>query len=81
LFGVTAQAGSAVSAGHVQVVLGTSAALPSFSSLSSGSSAASSASPSPSSSASASASASDNGAAGGTISVSNNARYGIPCIY
>jgi LCP family protein required for cell wall assembly len=83
LFGVTAQAGSAVSAGHVQVVLGTSAALPSFGALSPGSSASNSPSPSPSSSSSASASASaaDNGAAGGTISVSDNARYGIPCTY
>ena len=37
LFGVTAQAGSSVSAGHVEVILGTSATLPSFSSLSPGS--------------------------------------------
>ena len=40
LFGVTAQASSSVSAGHVKVILGTSATLPSFSSLSPGSSAA-----------------------------------------
>jgi len=79
LFGVTAQAGSSVSAGHVEVVLGTSATLPSFSSMSPGSSAsspASSSSPSPSS-----ISASSNGAAGGVVSVSANARYGIPCVY
>lgn len=79
LFGVTAQAGGSVSAGHVEVVLGTSATLPSFSSMSPGSSAsgpASSSSPNPSSTY-----ASSNGAAGGVVSVSANARYGIPCVY
>ncbi len=79
LFGVTAQAGSSVSAGHVKVVLGTSATLPSFSSLSPGSAVSSPASSSsPSSS---STSAANNGAAGGVVSVSSNARYGIPCVY
>jgi LCP family protein required for cell wall assembly len=79
LFGVAAQASSSVSAGHVKVVLGTSATLPSFSSLSPGSSAsspASSSSPSPSST-----SASNNGDSGGAVSVSSNAPYGIPCVY
>ena len=79
LFGVTAQASSSVTAGHVEVVLGTSATLPSFGSLSPGSSASSPASSSsPSSS---STSVSGNGAAGGVVSVSNNAPYGIPCVY
>jgi LCP family protein required for cell wall assembly len=109
LFGVTAQASSSVSAGHVKVVLGTSATLPSFGSLSPGSSAsspASSSSPSPSStsvsdsgvsdsgvsgsgasgsgasgSGASGSGAADNGAAGSIVSVSNNARYGIPCAY
>ena len=82
LFGVTAQASSSVTAGHVKVVLGASATLPSFSSLSSGSAAdspTSSSSPSPSSSPS--TSAANNGAAGGVVSVGSNARYGIPCVY
>jgi len=78
LFGVTAQAGSSVSAGHVKVVLGTSATLPSFSSLSPGSAASPASSSSPSTSAT---SAANNGAAGGVVSVSSNARYGIPCVY
>ncbi len=79
LFGVTAQAGSSVSAGHVEVILGTSATLPSFSSLSPGSSAsgpASSSSPSASGT-----SAANNGASGGVVSVGSNASYGIPCVY
>ncbi len=79
LFGVTAQAGSSVSAGHVEVILGTCATLPSFSSMSPGSSASG---PASSSSPSASAtSAASNGAAGGVVSVSGSARYGIPCVY
>ncbi|MGO8729000.1 MAG: LCP family protein, partial [Streptosporangiaceae bacterium] len=78
LFGVTAQAGSSVSAGHVEVVLGTSATLPSFSALSPGSAASPASSSSPSASAT---SAANNGAAGGVVSVSSNARYGIPCVY
>ena len=89
LFGVTAQASSSVSAGHVKVVLGTSATLPSFGSLSPGSSAsspASSSSPSPSNTSAsgngaAGNGAAGNGAAGSIVSVSNNARYGIPCVY
>jgi len=104
LFGVTAQASSSASTGHVQVVLGTSATLPSFGSLSLGSPAsspASSSSPNPagtpvsgssaagssaagSSAAGSSAagnSAAGNSAAGSAVSVSDNAPYGIPCVY
>ena len=80
-FGVTATASSSVAARHVEVLLGTSATtVPSFTSSSSTSSSSSS-SPSPSSSPSASTSASNNGAAGGAVSVSDNARYGVPCVY
>jgi hypothetical protein len=80
LFGVTAQASSAVSAGYVEVILGTSTTtLPSFSSLSSSSAGATSA---PSTSASNPAtSPKDNGAAGGVVSVSSSAPYGVPCVY
>ena len=82
LFGVTAQAGSSVSAGHVEVILGTSATLPSFSALSPGSAASPASSSSPSASAtSAATSGANNGASGGVVSVSSNARYGIPCVY
>jgi LytR cell envelope-related transcriptional attenuator len=82
LFGVTAQAGNSVSAGHVEVILGTSATLPSFSALSPGSAASPASSSSPSASAtSAATSATNNGASGGVVSVSSNARYGIPCVY
>ena len=82
LFGVTAQAGSLVSAGHVEVILGTSATLPSFSALSPGSAASPASSSSPSASAtSAATSGANNGASGGVVSVSSNAPYGIPCVY
>jgi LCP family protein required for cell wall assembly len=94
--GVTATASSSVAAGHVEVLLGADAtSVPSGvrSSSASGSSPSSSGSPSsgsssgsssPSSSgtgASPATSSSNNGAAGGTISVRPNARYGIPCVY
>jgi hypothetical protein len=94
--GVTAAASSSVAAGHVEVLLGTDApSVPSgiVSSSASGSSSSSSGSPSsssssgssssssPSTGASSARSSSDNGAAGGTISVSASARYGIPCVY
>ena len=78
LFGVTAQAGSSVSAGHVEVILGTSATLPSFSALSPGSATSPASSSSPSASAT---SAANNGASGGVVSVSGNAPFGIPCVY
>jgi LCP family protein required for cell wall assembly len=96
-FGVTATASSPVAAGQVEIVLGAGAtAVPSFtaSSPASGPSAPSSSSPASSSSASsssassssgpsssASASASNNGVAGGAVSVTANAPYGIPCVY
>jgi LCP family protein required for cell wall assembly len=78
VLGVTARASSSVSAGYAEVILGTSVTtVPSFASLSSGSTATS-----PSASATNPAtSATDNGAAGGTIAVSSNARYGVPCVY
>jgi LCP family protein required for cell wall assembly len=78
LFGVTAQSGSSVTAGHVEVILGSSATLPSFGSLP-GSSTASS--PSPGSSSSTGAATSSNGAAGAPVVVKPNAPYGIPCVY
>jgi LCP family protein required for cell wall assembly len=80
-FGGTATASSSVAAGHVEILLGTDATtVPSFTA-SSSTSGSSSSSASPSSSPSASTSASNNGAAGGTVSVSDNARYGVPCVY
>ncbi|MGD0558379.1 MAG: LCP family protein [Streptosporangiaceae bacterium] len=83
VFDVTAQAGGSVTAGYVEVILGTSATLPSFSSLTGSSSASpsTSASASSSSNSASSNSAADNGASGGTVSVSDNAPYGIPCVY
>jgi LCP family protein required for cell wall assembly len=75
-FGVTATASSSLAAGHVEIILGTSSTtVPSFGG-------SSSATTSPSASATnPAASATDNGAAGGTISVSSNAQYGVPCVY
>jgi LCP family protein required for cell wall assembly len=70
LFGVTATASSSVAVGHVEVLLGVGATVPSGSSTGTGSTAAA---PSASSSASASAS---NGPAGGVV----NAANGIPCV-
>jgi LCP family protein required for cell wall assembly len=71
-FGVTATASSSVAAGQVQVVLGSDATtVPSFTSSSSTSS----------SSSSPSSTSPDVGTSGGTGSVSNNAPYGIPCVY
>jgi LCP family protein required for cell wall assembly len=75
LFHVTAAGSASVSAGHVEVILGSSATLPSsFASLTS---------PSPSSSASSSSTSNSAGGGqpGGAVSVSDNARYGIPCVY
>jgi LCP family protein required for cell wall assembly len=81
LFGVTAQAGKAVAAGHIKVILGTSATLPRFSSLRSASSPSGTsghqASGSPGSGRSASNSFDNQGA----IAVKANAPYGIPCVY
>lgn len=78
-FGVTAKASGTLQAGHVQVLLGTDAInVPSFtgSSTAQGSSSGSS-----SGSTSSSGGASDNGAAGGVVTVKDNAPYGIPCVY
>jgi LCP family protein required for cell wall assembly len=81
LFGVTAQSGSSVAAGHIEVILGSGATLPSFSSLASGSSGSGG-------SGSAGGNSSGAGSSGtnafdnqGTISVKANAPYGIPCVY
>jgi len=73
LFGVSAQAGSSVAAGHIKVILGTSATLPRFSSLSS----TSSRSHRSRHRAHRSAGFDNQGA----ISVKANAPYGIPCVY
>jgi LCP family protein required for cell wall assembly len=82
-FGVTAQASTSVTAGHVQIMLGTGATLPNFGSLpsSAGSSSpgASPSSPSPTPSAS-SSSSSDDGQAGGIVSAMKNSSHGIPCV-
>ncbi|HEX4290055.1 MAG TPA: LCP family protein [Trebonia sp.] len=72
--GATAKSLPTLSAGHVEVLLGTgSTVVPVGLTPTS----ASSASPS----ASASAGAADNGAAGGAVTVAANARFGIPCVY
>jgi LCP family protein required for cell wall assembly len=78
LFGVTAQAGSSVAAGHIEVILGTGAALPSFSSLSSASAPSGGSRHRTSGSGGPAANSFDNQ---GTISVKANAPYGIPCVY
>jgi LCP family protein required for cell wall assembly len=77
-FGATATAASAVAAGHVEVLLGTtSTAVPAgLGASSSGSGSASPAAPSASAS-----SAANNGQAGGAVTVKANAPYGIPCVY
>jgi len=74
--GVTAAAGSSVAAGHVEVLLGTGAT-----SVPAGiGSAASSAAPASSPSASPTSSSND-GQAGAPVTVTQNAPYGIPCVY
>jgi LCP family protein required for cell wall assembly len=72
-FGATAKAASSVAAGHVEVLLGTGATV-----VPAG--LAPAATPSASSSAG-STSAGDNGAAGGAVTVTAKAKYGIPCVY
>ena len=75
--GVTAAPGRSVAAGHVEVLLGTDAtSVPAgISSAATGpASPASSPSPSPTSS-------TDNGQAGAPVTVTPNAKYGIPCVY
>ena len=79
--GLTATASPSVAAGHVELVLGPDAtSVPSAITAGSATSSptASATSPSPSASPT---SSSNNGQAGGTITVTQNAPYGIPCVY
>jgi LCP family protein required for cell wall assembly len=73
-FGVTATALASLPAGHVEILLGTGSAV-----VPAGLAPATSpdATPSPS----ASATAGDNGAAGTAVTVTANAKFGIPCVY
>ncbi len=72
-FSATAKAAASVTAGHVEVLLGTGATV-----VPAGLAPAST----PSSSSSAgSTSAGDNGAAGGAVTVTAKAKFGIPCVY
>jgi LCP family protein required for cell wall assembly len=79
-FGTTAAASSAVTAGHVEILLGTTstsvpAAIgPSPSGPSASGSAPAAATPT-------ATSAANNGQAGGAVTVRSNAPYGIPCVY
>jgi len=74
--GVTATAGSSVAAGHVEVLLGTDAtAVPA------GIGSAASSAPPASSPSARPTSASNNGQAGAPVTVTSNAKYGIPCVY
>ena len=73
-FGVTATALSSLPAGHVEILLGTgSAVVPAG--------LAPATRPGATASPSASASAGDNGAAGTAVTVTANAKFGIPCVY
>jgi LCP family protein required for cell wall assembly len=77
-FGATAAVLSSLTAGHVEVLLGTgSSVVPSSLEVSAGS-------PSPTSAATPSAaptSAGNNGAVGGAVNVAANAKFGVPCVY
>ena len=77
-FGATASALSSLTAGHVEVLLGTgSTVVPSGLEVS-----ASLPSSTPAATpAAAPTSAGNNGAAGGAVSVAANAKYGVPCVY
>jgi LCP family protein required for cell wall assembly len=80
-FGTTAKASSSLPAGHVEVLLGTTstevpAGLGSSSTAASGTPAGTSTAPS-----STATPAANNGAAGGAVTVDQDARYGIPCVY
>jgi hypothetical protein len=71
---VTATALASLPAGHVEILLGTgSAVVPAG--------LAPAASPDATPSPSASATAGDNGAAGTAVTVTANAKFGIPCVY
>ena len=77
-FGATAKALSSLPAGHVEVILGTGATV-----VPSGLTSAPAAQSAPATSAASSATspAGNNGAAGGAVTVSSKAKYGIPCVY
>jgi anionic cell wall polymer biosynthesis LytR-Cps2A-Psr (LCP) family protein len=86
-FGTTATALTSLPAGHVEVLLGSTVTAVPSSLTSSGTSStgtqtsgASGSTDSPTTSLSSTAGA-NNGAAGGTLTVAPNARYGIPCVY
>ena len=78
---VTAAAGSSVAAGHVQVLLGTDATSVPAGIGSATSSASPASSPSASSPAASPTSSAGNGQAGAPVTVTQNAPYGIPCVY
>ncbi|TVZ07238.1 LytR family transcriptional regulator [Trebonia kvetii] len=74
-FGATAKALTSLTAGHVDVLLGTgSTVVPGSLSQSASASASASATAAPTT-------AGDNGAAGSAVSVAAKARYGVPCVY
>ncbi len=74
-FGATATKASAVPAGHVEILLGTSST-----SVPAGIGPSSSGSGSPAATPTAT-SAANNGQAGGAVTVKPNAKFGIPCVY
>ena len=71
-FGVTAAALSSLPAGHVEVLLGTGSAI-----VPAGLAPAAS----PTATPSAGSTAGNNGAAGSAVTVTPNAKFGIPCVY
>jgi hypothetical protein len=74
-FGATAKALTSLTAGHVEVLLGTgSTVVPGSLTQTASGSASSSATAVPTSSG-------NNGAAGGAVSVAAKAKYGVPCVY
>jgi LCP family protein required for cell wall assembly len=74
-FGATATAASAVPAGHVEILLGTtSTSVPASIGPSSSGSGSPAATPT-------ATSAANNGQAGGAVTVKSNAKFGIPCVY
>ncbi len=75
-FGATAKALMTLPAHHVEVLVGTGATVVPASLAPASTSAAT-----PSATSSSSSSAGNNGAAGGAVTVANNAKYGIPCVY
>jgi hypothetical protein len=79
--GVTAAAGSSVAAGHVEVLLGTGATSVPAGIGSAASSAAPASSPSAGPPSASPTSSSNDGQAGAPVTVTQNAPYGIPCVY